>query len=137
MGYHTPRARTAAPMILAAVDDLLFLAKIRETARLVGVPVESVDPKKLPERLAQASARAVILDLNHRSGAAVAAVRAIKADPSTSRVLLLGFVSHVQSDLIAAARAAGCDEILARSAFTAELPRLLERLAGQTEKPQG
>jgi CheY-like chemotaxis protein len=123
-------------MILVAVDDLFFLAKIRETARLVGVPVESVDPKRLPERLAQAPARAVMLDLNHRSGAAVEAVRALKADPATTRVPVLGFVSHVQTDLIAAARAAGCDEILARSAFTAQLPELLRKFAIPVEKPQ-
>ncbi len=117
-------------VILAAVDDLIFLSKIQQTARLIGALVEAVDPRKLEQRVAPAGVRGVILDLNHRSGSAVEALRALKANPATAHVPVVGFVSHVQSDLIAAARDAGCDEVLARSAFTAQLPQLLRQLAG-------
>ncbi len=115
--------------ILAVVDDLFFLSKIQQTAQLVGVPVEPVEPKKLAERVAQIPVRAVILDLNHGSGSAVEVLRAIKTDPAMSRIRVLGFLSHVQTDLAAAARAAGCDVLLARSAFTQQLPQLLLNLA--------
>jgi CheY-like chemotaxis protein len=118
-------------MILAAVDDLFFLSKIQQTARLVGVSLEPIDPKKLQERAAQTKPSGVILDLNHRSGAAVASLRGLKADPSTRGIPVVGFVSHVQGDVIAAAREAGCDEVLARSAFSAQLPQLLKRLVGE------
>ena len=37
----------------------------------------------------------------------------------------LGFVSHVQTDLIQAARAAGIDEVMARSAFATGLADIL------------
>ena len=116
-------------MILAVVEDLIFLSRIQQTAKLIGVPVEVVDPRRLQERATEAGVRAVILDLNHRSGNAVEALRALKADLSASHLHVVGFVSHVQSDLIEAARAAGCDRVLARSAFTAELPELLKSLA--------
>ncbi len=115
--------------ILAVVDDLFFLSKIQQTAQLVGVPVEPVEPQKLAERVAQIPVRAVILDLNHRSGSAVEVLRAIKTDPTMSRIRVLAFLSHVQTDLAAAARAAGCDALLARSAFTQQLPQLLLKLA--------
>jgi CheY-like chemotaxis protein len=117
-------------VILAAVDDLIFLSKIQQTARLIGALVEAVDPTKLEQHATRAGVRGVILDLNHRSGSAMEALRALKANPATARVPVVGFVSHVQSDLIAAARDAGCDEVLARSAFTAQLPQLLRQLAG-------
>jgi hypothetical protein len=42
---------------------------------------------------------------------------------------VLGFLSHVQHDLKAAAAEAGCDRILPRSAFTAELPDILRPYA--------
>jgi hypothetical protein len=38
----------------------------------------------------------------------------------------VGFASHVDRDLIAGARLAGCDQVLARSAFFSRLPQLLE-----------
>ena len=117
-------------VILAAVDDLMFLSKIQQTARLIGALVEAVDPRKLEQRVAREDVRGVILDLNHRTGSAVEALRALKANPATAHVPVVGFVSHVQSDLIAAARDGGCDEVLARSAFAAQLPQLLRQLAG-------
>jgi DNA-binding NarL/FixJ family response regulator len=126
----SPSEETAqAAPILTVVEDLIFLSKIRQTAREVGVLIEPTDLKKVKERILSRPARAVIVDLNHRSGNAVEAARAIKTDPATAHVQVLGFLSHVQTDLARAARAAGLDQVLARSAFTRELPDLLRKLA--------
>ena len=116
--------------ILVVVEDLIFLSKITGTARLVGVAVESVDLRSLEQRVAESPPRAVILDLNHRSASAVDVLRAMKSKPATSCVPVIAFLSHVQTDLAAAARAAGCDVLLARSAFTRDLPHLLEKYGG-------
>lgn len=121
--------------ILVAVDDLIFLSKIQQTAQLTGLPMEAVEPRKLQERIIQAPAQAVILDLNHRSGSALEVLRALKGDSRTNRVPVLGFLSHVQTALAAAARAAGCDQVLARSTFSAQLPQLLERLGAPEAVP--
>lgn len=115
--------------VLIVVDDLIFLSKIQQTAKLVSVSVDVVEPKRLTERVAQASVHAVILDLNHRSGTAVEVLRALKSDPVAASIPVLGFVSHVQTELAAAARAAGCDQVLARSTFSAQLPEILKKLA--------
>ncbi|HEV2177998.1 MAG TPA: response regulator [Terriglobia bacterium] len=121
-----------ASIILAAVEDLFFLARIQETARRTGVGVEAVNPATLGQELQVHPGRevsAIILDLNCRFVSAVELLRALKTAPSTRGIPVVGFVSHVQGDLIAAARSAGCDTVLARSAFTAQLPELLTRLA--------
>jgi CheY-like chemotaxis protein len=124
-------------IILAAVDDLFFLGKIQHTAKLLGIGVAAVDPRKLREEIAQTPVCAVILDLNHRCGGAVEALRALKSDPTTAGVPVLGFLSHVQTDLAAAARAAGCDILLARSAFSQQLPQLLEGLSSARIRAKG
>jgi len=116
--------------ILTVVDDLIFLSKIQQTAQQVGVPVEVIDPAKVEEHSRKFLVHAIILDLNHRSGRAVELARALKTNPDTRQVQVVAFLSHVQTDLAAAARAAGCDMILARSAFTQQLPQLLLKLAG-------
>lgn len=117
--------------ILVVVEDLIFLSKIQHTARELGVAVEPVPLAQLPDRLSRSPAAAVIVDLNYRVGSAVETVRTIKTDTATSQAHLLGFLSHVQGDLARAAREAGCDEVLARSAFSKQLPELLARLAGR------
>jgi hypothetical protein len=53
------------------------------------------------------------------------AIAAMKADEKLKRVRTLGYVSHVDSETIAAARAAGIDEVIARSAFADRLGDLL------------
>lgn len=121
--------------ILIVVEDLIFLSKIRETARLTGVVIEEVRPSQLSERLAGSPVSAVICDLNYRAGLALEAVREIKHNPSLLPILVIGFLSHVQADLAAAAREAGCDVVMARSAFSLQLPDLLRRYAAQNEVP--
>jgi CheY-like chemotaxis protein len=121
--------------ILTVVDDLLFLSKIQQTAQQLGVRVEVIDPAKVVERVQDSGVSSMILDLNHRSGKAVEVARAIKANPNTRQVQLVAFLSHVQTDLAAAARAAGCDVILARSAFSQQLPQLLLKLGGGQNSP--
>lgn len=115
--------------IVAVVDDLFFLAKIQQTARQLDVAVEAVPPEALQNRLSQGGACAVLLDLNHRSGAAIEVIEAVKRDSLTEKVPVVGFLSHVQAELAQAARAAGCDKVLARSAFSQQLPLLLRQLS--------
>ena len=122
-------------MVLLVVEDLIFLSKIQQTAQAVGMKVEPVDPRQVEERTAQAAVRAVIIDLNHRSGLAVEIVRALKGNPASRQLPVVGFLSHIQTDLAAAAREAGCDLVLARSAFTRQLPQLLQKLSGEGITP--
>jgi DNA-binding NarL/FixJ family response regulator len=117
-------------MILAVVDDLLFLSKIQQTAQHLGVVVKSARPADLPKLACEDVANALIIDLNHRSGEALGVLRTLKSDSKTKDLAVIGFVSHVQGDLVAAARDAGCDLILARSAFVSQLPSLLRRFSG-------
>jgi len=117
-------------MILAVVDDLLFLSKIQQTAQHVGVAVKSARPADLPDLAIEDVPNALLIDLNHRSGKALEVLRTLKSDLKTKEIAVIGFVSHVQNDLIAAARDAGCDLVLARSAFVSQLPRLLQRFSG-------
>jgi CheY-like chemotaxis protein len=116
-------------MILAVVDDLLFLSKIQQSAKLLGIAVESAHPEDLPQLAIENVPKALIIDLNHRSGKALEVLRALKSDLKTKDFPVIGFVSHVQGSLINAARDAGCDFVLARSAFVRQLPSLLQRFS--------
>jgi len=117
-------------MIVAIVDDLLFLSKIQQTAKHLGVAVEFARPDDLPRLALEHVPNALLIDLNHRSGKALDVLRSLKADSKTKDIAIVAFVSHVQIELIAAAREAGCDLILARSAFASQLPSLLQRFSG-------
>jgi CheY-like chemotaxis protein len=112
----------AGNTVAAAVADLIFGARIRAAAEQAGVEVRF--GRSMSELLeAAAGVRTVLLDLDARwldAPGAIAALRGMPAPPQ-----IIAFVSHVRTDAIAAARAAGADVVLARSAFVRELPGLL------------
>ena len=51
-------------------------------------------------------------------------LRSVKSGGAAD-VKTVGFLSHVQKDLAVAAKEAGCDRVMARSAFTRDLPKML------------
>jgi CheY-like chemotaxis protein len=113
-------------MILAVVDDLMFTSKIKTAARQLGVDVafaRSSDAALTGMRTNPPTL--VIFDLNNPRTDPLGTVAAMKGDPALASIPTVGFVSHVQADLIEAARAAGIDDVLARSAFTARLADIL------------
>ena len=116
--------------VLAAVEDLLFRSKISETASTLGI--EAAFPRnsrRLLESLRESPPDLLVLDLNSARFEPLALLQTIKSEEATRDVSTVGFLSHVQKDLAVAAREAGCDRIVARSAFTKDLPRIL---AGST-----
>jgi DNA-binding NarL/FixJ family response regulator len=126
-----PSEGLASLAVIAVVDDLFFAVRIRETARQAGVAVDVVGATKflatLETHAAEGTIEAVILDLN--SVAAIETVRSLKQEARTRSLPLVGFISHVATDVIASARAAGCDQVIARSAFTKQLPEILRSLS--------
>jgi PleD family two-component response regulator len=115
-------------MILAILDDLFFSSKIRAAAK--GAGVEVVFARSAASALAEArktSPSLVILDLNGSRTDPLATLSAMKKDPALASIPTVGFVSHVQGDVIRAAREAGVDEVFARSAFAERLSTILSR----------
>ena len=62
---------------------------------------------------------------------AIAAIGALKGDAGTSALRAIGFASHVHAELIAAARKAGADQVLPRSAFAGRLAEILQEGAAK------
>ncbi len=113
-------------MIVAAVDDLLFSSKIRTTAKLSGVElVFARTPNDILEQARTLQPSLVIFDLDSAKAKPIETVAAMKREEGLSSIRTLGFVSHVHTGLIDAARAAGIDEVMARSAFAGRLADIL------------
>jgi CheY-like chemotaxis protein len=113
-----------ARRVIAAVEDLLFRSKISETAEQLGIEARFPrSPQKLLEALRESPPDLLVLDLNSARFEPLDLLRTIRADEVG--IPTVGFLSHVQRDLAVAAREAGCDHVMARSAFTRDLPRIL------------
>ena len=114
-------------MVLAMVDDLMFASKIKTAASQLGVAVTFARSSAAALAAMKDSAPAlVILDLNNPRTDPLGTVAAMKRDPATASIRTVGYASHVQVDVIDAARQAGVDEVMARSAFTSKLADILK-----------
>ena len=121
-----------ARRVLAAVEDLLFRSKISETASQLGIEASFPrNPRKLLDAVRESPPDLLILDLNSDRFEPLTLVQTIKSEGATEGVKTVGFLSHVQKDLAVAAREAGCDRVVARSAFTKDLQngKLLDYLS--------
>ena len=113
-------------MIVCVLDDLLFSVKISTAAKSIGADVYfERTPGMAAARIREKQPSLVIFDLNSAKLNPLGVITELKSDPATRRIKTLGFVSHVQTDTIDAARQAGIDEVLARSAFAERLAEIL------------
>lgn len=119
-------------MILAILDDLMFISKIRSAAQHSGVILSVArSAANALEQMQAAVPALVIFDLNNPRTDPLGVIAAMTADARLARVPTVGFVSHVDGATIEAARAAGIGTVLARSAFVAQLPGLLAAAGSQ------
>jgi CheY-like chemotaxis protein len=116
--------------ILAVVSDLFFTVKINDVAKRAGMQVEFVKEEADLLAKAQGHPAVIILDLNINGIQPLKVIEKLKGAPETRRISLIGFVSHVQGDLKQQAHEAGCDIVMARSAFSQNLPQILKRHSG-------
>ena len=102
--------------ILALVRDLMFASKISATAKSLGISVKFI---RDPDLLHNETGSRLILDLN-QAGTLEAAVKwkQTHSDP------IIGFVSHVDSDMTSRAKAAGI-QVVSRGEFTRNIGILL------------
>lgn len=113
-------------MILCAVDDLMFSIKISTAAKALGVDIYfERTPGEVVNRIREKQPSLVIFDLNSSKLRPMEVIATLKADPDLTGIETLGYVSHVQTDTIDAARKAGIDQVLARSAFSDRLGEIL------------
>lgn len=113
-------------MIVCVLDDLLFSIKIKTAAKQLGVDVHFERTRdNVLATVREKRPSLVIFDLNSSRLAPMETIAAMKADPELKRVMTLGYVSHVDSEAIGAARRAGVDQVLARSTFAERLGPIL------------
>ena len=124
--------------------DLFFRAKIEATAAAAGARVAFArDEEELSAGLdgdigapdgpegpegPDAGRRTVLIDLADSAIDPAAVIRSLKgrAPPPT----VIAFGSHREHEVLKAARAAGADRVLARSAFVERLSEILQEAAG-------
>ncbi|HKO98293.1 MAG TPA: hypothetical protein VJU86_14950 [Pyrinomonadaceae bacterium] len=115
--------------VIAVVDDMFFVSKIRATGKALGMIVKF--PRTLEafrDTVEDEVPNLIIVDLHNTKVDPIALATELKSSELSKHTPLLGFFSHVQADLQRKATEAGYDEVLPRSLFARDLAHVL---AGQ------
>jgi CheY-like chemotaxis protein len=116
--------------VLAVLEDLFFTVKINESAKRAGLAIKFLKSEHDVLEQAKNQPTLIIMDISFQGVDPLNLIRKLKADEHTKRINLLGYISHVQGELKQQAQEAGCDMVLARSAFSQNLPQILKRHSG-------
>ena len=109
--------------VVAVVRDLFFVARIRETARLVGTPlVFACTPEEIATQLAPEPPALVFVDLTTNGWDYAAIFAALAAAPG---VPVLGFTTHALARETQPLHAR-CRRVVTKETLTQELPGLLQ-----------
>ncbi|HEU5460563.1 MAG TPA: hypothetical protein VFU83_08705 [Pyrinomonadaceae bacterium] len=106
-------------VVIVVVDDMFFASKIRAVAEAVGVPVSFLRNKDAVIEKAH-EAKLILVDLHNQK------IDPVELARELSGVKLIGFFSHVETELRQNALAAGYSSVIPRSVFVRDLAEILE-----------
>ena len=110
--------------VVAVVDDMFFASKIRAVAEAVGVEISFPRSKEALIEKAR-EAKLIVVDLHNQKFDPVSVAKDLKSDEELRAIPMVGFFSHVETELQRNALAAGFDRVLPRSVFSKDLAAIL------------
>lgn len=112
--------------VIAAVDDIFFASKIRAVAEHLGLKVHFArSTNEAIEAARREEPALLIADLHSQKCDPFSLAEQLKADEHLRAVPLIGFFSHVQTELQQRAEKSGYDRVMPRSFFSKHLPEIL------------
>jgi CheY-like chemotaxis protein len=114
-------------LILFLTTDLVFPSRVAGVAQQLGVRMETAttaDALVAKATAASSDNMLVLLDLNSPAVDPATVVQRLKALPTPPQTII-AFGPHVHEEKLAAAKAAGCDLVLTRGQFDAQMRSLL------------
>jgi len=113
---------------IAIVSDMIFATRITGTAAQMGADCTVVvDQARLQVVLGSDPPELVFVDMNCAGISPDEAIRTVKSWCPAARVI--AYYSHVQTELLERATAAGADDVWPRSAFVQRLPQVLKEVS--------
>ena len=116
--------------VLAVVSDLFFSVKISDAAKRAGIPVEFIKNEEEVMAKAKTKPTLIIFDLNFESVQPLKLISQLKTGTDFKGISVIGYLVAHPGRSEVQAQEAGCDMVMARSAFSQNLPQILKRHSG-------
>lgn len=122
--------------ILVAVTDIFFYTKIRDALLPHGYLLERArTQEEFPEKLANSTPSAIILNMNDEKIDAFDALRRVKGYDTGASIPTLAYANHEEVDTWRKAKEIGVTKIVSRNEFSARTRELVEDLLSIGNEP--
>lgn len=117
--------------VLVVVPDLMMRQKIVGALTALGYPAKGVaKPARLTEVLDDATPAAILVEIDGLDLDGPDLTSQLAADPRRAGAPLVGFASHMRTELMDAVRDAGADRVIARGELVRRLEAVMTELIG-------
>ncbi len=114
--------------IYAILNDLFFESKIRISTKKLNADLSILRNKEnFDEAIAENTPNLIILDLASKDIMIEDIVTKLKNDERLKKIPLIGYLPHVETDLMVKYLDLGCNLVLPKSKFTREMDKLIKR----------
>jgi len=153
--YNLPMSEINKPLIIGFVADVMFTVQIQATLEKMGYQVEWVEDASrfgqvadgpmppgeqlrgrdgtITDYLTRQQPALLLFDLHNQAIPWQLWIAMLKTSPATRRIPILCFGSHVDTEALKTAKAAGADEVVARSRFFSAMPELVQKHVRQVD----
>lgn len=122
--------------ILVAVTDIFFYTKIRDALLPHGYLLERArTQEEFPQKLANSTPSAIILNMNDEKIDAFDALRRVKGYDTGTSIPTLAYANHEEVDTWRKAKEIGVTKIVSRNEFSARTRELVEDLLSIGNEP--
>jgi DNA-binding NarL/FixJ family response regulator len=111
-----------APIIFLS-SDLMFSSRVLASAKTMGTPLQLVSDQATLSQVVKPDCTLVIVDLSLGGLDLPAVIAEVRGAAQLAQILAYG--AHVDEEALAAARQAGCDQVLSRGQFHKHYAELL------------
>jgi DNA-binding response OmpR family regulator len=113
--------------VILLTGDLTVVSRVEGAASRAGAATRAVSSESAAVELCVAEkAELLVVDLNAPSLDIKALIEQVKT-VTTTPPHIIAFGPHVHEERLAAAREAGCDEVVSRGQFFTQIDKMLER----------
>ncbi|MGH7885645.1 MAG: hypothetical protein ACRENO_08130, partial [Thermodesulfobacteriota bacterium] len=114
--------------VYALLDDLFFESKIRNSAKRLDIDLSIIkDKKSFDQKISEEIPNLIIIDLISETIDAEKIVNEIEVNNKLKIVSIIGYLPHVETNLISKFVAGRCSLVVPRSRFSREMDHLIKR----------
>ena len=114
--------------VYAILDDLFFSSKIKNSIKDLDINLSIIkSSEEFQIRIKEQKPNLIIIDLASKKIKTEQIIKELKNDQELKEIFCIGYLPHVEKELMEKFKELGCDLVIPRSRFSNEINELIQK----------